>query len=279
MDLAVTIWGNQSLLVLPNLGNGTFASAVEVPSGPFPTYIATGDFNGDGKQDIAITNNTNSAVNCTNITQDGLSILINSGNGTFGLPTTLSVSTITGGTSFAGITSTDTNGDGKLDLAVTDTCGDRVIIFENDGTGTFTDTVALPVMEGPSAIISADLDSDFDADLAITGRQYSLSILRNSGTDFTAVQHFLPNLGCSTAFRFVSGDMDGDGDLDMLVSRGLDLELLKNNGAARFDLDTKYLTGAGGAARVVPADIDGDGDLDITLGLSGKVVVLENRLP
>src|ERR1043166_5851057 len=58
-----------------------FAAATNVAAGSGPYASAVGDFNGDGKQDLAVTNLNTSSV----------SILLGNGNGTFGAPTTFSV--------------------------------------------------------------------------------------------------------------------------------------------------------------------------------------------
>jgi hypothetical protein len=59
LDLAVTVNGNASISVLRGNGTGTFASATRSPMGvgPYPGSLTAGDFNEDGKVDLALTNN------------------------------------------------------------------------------------------------------------------------------------------------------------------------------------------------------------------------------
>src|SRR5438046_10678664 len=80
-----------------------FAAATNLPAGSGPYASAVGDFNGDGKQDLAVTNVTTSSV----------SILLGNGNGSFGAPATFPV-----GNNPSSIEVSDFNGDGKEDLAV-----------------------------------------------------------------------------------------------------------------------------------------------------------------
>jgi hypothetical protein len=80
-----------------------FAAATNVPAGSGPYASAVGDFNGDGKQDLAVANISTSSV----------AILLGNGNGTFGAPATFPV-----GNTPTSIVVSDFNGDGKQDLAV-----------------------------------------------------------------------------------------------------------------------------------------------------------------
>src|SRR6185503_13124697 len=88
--------------ILLGNGNGTLGTAVGYTVGFGPGSIALGDFNGDEKLDLAVSNYYSRNV----------SILLGNGNGTFGTVTTLS--SLGGGTIAVG----DFNGDGKLDFAV-----------------------------------------------------------------------------------------------------------------------------------------------------------------
>src|SRR5439155_18635800 len=77
-----------------------FASATNLPAGSGPYASAVGDFNGDGKQDLAV----------TNVTTNSVSVLLGNGNGTFGAPATFPV-----GSTPTSVAVGDFNGDGKQD--------------------------------------------------------------------------------------------------------------------------------------------------------------------
>src|ERR1043166_5302983 len=86
-------------------GVGNFSAATNFPAGSSPYSVAVGDFNGDGKQDLAV----------ANYFADKVSILLGDGTGNLSAPASFSA-----GTSPLSVAAGDFNGDGKQDLAVTD---------------------------------------------------------------------------------------------------------------------------------------------------------------
>ena len=89
-------------------GDGTFQPPVDFYAGPSPSAVVAGDFNGDGRLDLAVANGTQPA---------SVSILLSNGDGTFQAPLTFGAGNDTwsyGGPLAVG----DFNGDGRLDLAV-----------------------------------------------------------------------------------------------------------------------------------------------------------------
>jgi hypothetical protein len=83
-------------------GNGGFQTSVNYPVGNAPYHLVAGDFNGDGKLDLAV----------INVLDNTISILLGNGDGTFKTQTTVSTAAFP-----IGIVAGDFNGDGKLDLA------------------------------------------------------------------------------------------------------------------------------------------------------------------
>src|SRR5262249_4592345 len=131
-------------------------SSVNVPAGASPTALAIGDWNKDGKTDLAVANNaTFGGVS-------SISVLVNKGNRVFDLDTTL-----TAGLGPSSIVGADLNGDGTLDLAVCNERSDSVSVFLNDGGGDFPQVRHFPVGAGPKGLAAADLDGDHDIDLGI----------------------------------------------------------------------------------------------------------------
>src|SRR5712691_4279164 len=105
-DLAVVNFGDWTAWVLLGNGDGTFQPAKNIyfaSGGGFPWYIAEGDFNGDGKPDLVV----------SNVDSNTVSVLLGNGDGTF-LP---AVSFPVGPNPWYFAVG-DFNGDGKLDLAV-----------------------------------------------------------------------------------------------------------------------------------------------------------------
>jgi hypothetical protein len=183
------------------------------------------------------------------------------------------------------VTAADLDGDGHADLVFANRGPDRIDL--GDGNGVFASTVrpAFPSLLEPltNALVLADFDGDGDLDafLANGGDRYSADSLQdrlfvNDGTgcfaDETAgrlpVDRDLP-------YHAVAGDLDGDGDLDLVVGHGGSLyrhtdRLLLNDGSGRFADAT-----AGRLPQVVVdstamrlGDVDGDGDLDLVVGQS-----------
>ena len=112
LDLAMI--GGDHLTVLLGTGTGGFSLGGSFHTGIGPNDIAIADIDGDGRQDLAITNGTANTV----------SILLGTGTGSFGPKTDFAT-----GTTPNSVAISDFNGDGKPDLAVTNSNDSTVSIF------------------------------------------------------------------------------------------------------------------------------------------------------
>jgi FG-GAP-like repeat len=119
-----------------------FNLASNFPAGVGPGQSATGDFNRDGRLDLAVTNqNTNS-----------VSILLGNGNGTFGAPTNFAA-----GTSPRSLAVGDFNGDRSQDLVLVNAFSANVSILLGNGNGTFGAATNFTVGLFPSSVAGGDL--------------------------------------------------------------------------------------------------------------------------
>jgi hypothetical protein len=217
-DLAVAIRGTYpyyadgSVSILLGKGDGTFLPAVNYAAGIGPVSVAVGDFNGDGKQDLAVAD-----VGDNYAKGQGVSVLLGQGDGTF-LPAKSYVAWVDPSAVAVG----DFNGDGKPDLAVANhgtfpyTNG-SVSVLLGQGDGTFPSTPAFPAGDSPSAVAVGDFNGDGILDLAVANEDSdNVSVLLGKG-DGT----FLPAIDYpagSTPSSVAVGDFNGDGKLDLGVA-------------------------------------------------------------
>ena len=167
------------------LGNadGTFRARVNFPAGGQTQDLAAGDFNSDGKQDLAVTINT---------AQISLSLLTGNGDGTFNAPVNFPNTT---GFDAPVIVATDVNNDSRLDLLIAHTLAcftapcvssDDLTIMLGNGDGTFQSS-QMDVGIGMAEIAVGDFNRDGIKDLAMAGSSARLYLLRGNG-DGTFVQ-------------------------------------------------------------------------------------------
>ncbi len=254
-DLVVGDMSGDTVSVLFNAGDGTFATAVDVLAGAGPAAITAVDLNGDGSIDLAV----------ADWDQDGgaVIVLINDGSGRFAAAPSLATDTQP-----ASIAAADLNGDGKVDLAVTNGA-DKVTVFLGHGDGTFAPGVDYTTGMFPSSVAAADLNGDGSIDLAVANSNLegdpiddTVSVLLNQG-DGT----FAPKVDYRTGrtpFGVVALDLNGDGKPDLATANEwVDrVSVLMNQGdgtfAPKIDVPTN-----GGSMAIAGADFDGDGRPDI----------------
>jgi hypothetical protein len=174
LDLVTTTFlssGLRDVKVLLGNGNGTFGRPISTSPGAHATSVATGDFNGDGKLDLALVDSfTNTVL-----------ILPGNGNGTFGSAISFQFNTPVKG--LGGPAVGDFFGTGKLSLALTTGLG-TVSVLQGNGDGTFQAPVNfIAGFHGaqPSTVIAGDFNGDGKVDLATTNAQSGdVSVLLNT---------------------------------------------------------------------------------------------------
>ena len=217
-DLAVPNYNSDNVSILRNistLGNIGMAAKVDFAVGSLPDNVAIKDIDGDGKNDLAVTNNTGASV----------SILRNTTAGSISFAGKID---FTVGTNPESVAFADLDGDGKPDMAVANGVSSTISVFRNtasSGTinsGSFAAKVDLATGFGPNNVVIADIDGDGKADVAVSNANVlanSISIFRNTSTSGSITLTPKVDVGTgSTPSGLAIGDMDGDGKPDMVVS-------------------------------------------------------------
>jgi hypothetical protein len=232
------------------LGNadGSFHAGTNVTLPEGEVYLAKGDFNRDGKVDIAAAGNQGNS----------LRILLGNGNGTFQSGNSYAVN------SPRSIAVGDVNGDNLLDIVVGNP-GHFVSLFLGNGNGTFQPPAS--ALGGVGAfVILADINRDGRQDLIATQPLQDIVRVRLGAGDGTfPVSHDYPTASYPSAVT--AGDWNGDGNPDLAVverdARCVGVRLGVGDGT--FLPETAYPVG-GYPYVVASGDVNGDGILDLVTG-------------
>lgn len=268
-DLAVAdcacgaIYGIDTVKILLGNGDGTFQPYVGYGAGASPASLVVGDFNGDGRTDVAT----------ANVLGNTVSVFLGRGDGTFKERLDFG-----SGDSPASLAIGDFNKDGNADLAVA-ICGgcdyggvpDGVDVFFGKGDGTFE--TRRDFMTGgtyPFGAAVGNFNHDGKADLVVTNFNYgkgnTVSVfLGNGDGTFRKPRNYVT--GDHPGSHGVAvADFNGDGNSD-IVAANLDarsVSVLLGNGDGTFGRPTKFGTGYG-AASVAVGDFNHDGVPDLAV--------------
>jgi hypothetical protein len=263
LDLAVTAKADQvsnrfvAEILLGN-GDGTFQPATSgVDVGVDPLSVAVGDFNGDGKLDMAVANSGDS----------NLTILLGNGDGTF-TPAAQSPTAVSNGNSMS-LAVGDFNRDGKLDLAVANGESNSVTILLGNGDGTFTQTSSSPATGlTPGAVAVGDFNGDGKLDFAVADENSNtVTILLGNGDGTFTPTMSAPATG-DAPIAISVGDINGDGKLDLAVANknSNNVTILLGNGDGTFTPAGSPPSGGFGPESIVLGDFNGDGRIDLASG-------------
>jgi hypothetical protein len=211
LDLAIIgqISGLSSVTL--GYGKGAFSTAGTLFTSGFPEGLAVGDFNGDGKLDAIVASGGSSVYPGA-----GVTVSLGNGDGTF---TQASGSPISVGQYLSAIATGDFNGDGKLDIAATDSTGNAVIILLGNGDGTFGAPTTVPAGSGPTAIVAGDFNNDGKLDLAVANYgDGTVTLLLGNGDGTFAPASGSPYSVGAFPFQIAAADFNGDGKLDLATA-------------------------------------------------------------
>lgn len=311
--LTIDMDTNNAYLHLGN-GDGTFQTAVQIPTGPAPTPgparnpvsgargMASGDFNGDDNPDFAaeyIVYSSKSSISILNgngaaaFSESGLGSTYSDGSRCFSAgdfngdgKNDLAVAdtnscnveiwlvvgsalirqpSVPTGTFPKDITCADFNTDGKLDIAVVNNVSNNISVMLGNGNGTLQPPCHYAVGVSPQSITAADFNMDGNADLAVsnyTGN--NVSVLLGTGTGPFGAQVNYP--AGSGPMSIASGDFSGDGKPDLAVANRISntVTILAGDGTGCFSIRNAIAAG-NRPAGLVAADYNKDGMLDLAV--------------
>jgi hypothetical protein len=207
-DLAVANSGSSTVSVL--IGQSTGPLFVTAAGSPFavgsdPCSVAVGDFDGNGRQDLAVANYNSGTV----------WVLLNSGTSpSFGTASTLALGASSVPSSVA---VGDFNGDGKQDLAVATT---SVSVLLGTGGGSFGAKTDFNVGSDPWSVAVGDFDGDGRQDLAVANGNSpgTVSVLLNTGTSPSFPTTGTLSSAGGDPHSVAVGDFNGDGRQDLVTA-------------------------------------------------------------
>ena len=223
-----------------------------IPSlvGHSPVALCSGDFNSDGKKDLAVANYNDRSV----------TILLGKGNGQF-----RKAASLTTGNYPYSICTDDFNGDDIPDLAVANSLGNSITVMLGAGDGTFSTQSTLFTGINPKSLRAADFNGDGNADLVAACNSNSLvSVFLGKGNGT-----FYNRFDYTTGSRPMSvniGDFNGDSKLDLVVANSAtdSVSILLGNGNGGFQTRVDYSTGDFPCWTTV-GDFNKDGKLDLAV--------------
>lgn len=249
--------GNLSILL--GNGDGTLQSPRSFSLGMIsPFWMTSGDFNEDGKVDLAFANPS---------LVGKVGVMLGNGHGGFS-----AIVTYTTGAGSIFVTTADLNGDGHQDLitanhGVNNIAGHTVSVLLGNGDGTFQAQSIYNTGSDPHSVAVADLNGDGIPDLAVANQlDNTFSVLLGNGDGTFQPMIAYPTSGF-TPNSIVAGDFNKDGRMDLAFANtnSNTVGVAIGNGDGTFQPAQTYATGKA-PVDIISADLNGDGDLDLAAG-------------
>jgi Domain of unknown function (DUF4347)/FG-GAP-like repeat len=293
----------------------SFGNAVNYATGgSFPRGLTFGDFDGDGDQDIFVSNETSNNVSLLTNNSSGVfttgtpfsgggntphPLVVANFDGVNGLDIAVPLFTSnqlgllksnnSGGFQPAAIfaignfpvfaVTADFNKDGRPDVATANLSSNNISVLLNNGNGGFSPATEFATGSSPYSIATADFNADGNQDMAVvnTGSR-TVSLLFGDGTGSFTAGTALTLTG--TPKGITASDFNDDGRIDLAIAATNNLFVILNTGGGNFGTTSSFSLGTNVFA-VTSGDFNGDGRPDIAAvdrtSPNGTVKVLENN--
>ncbi len=225
-----------------------------------PLGIASADFNGDGKQDLAVLYGPSGA------TRTFVAMFLGNGDGTFTLLNTFD-------TGFAApwLITADLNHDNRPDLVIANGFGRSISVLLGNGDGTFGTSNVVPLPGRIESVIAGDFNGDGKLDLAAPNfepQPYTVSILLGNGDGTFGPSTEYPTL--DVPFIVIADDFNHDGKLDLALNTDQGTvsvigSVLLGNGDGTFQPRKDFATGFMQSADLASGDFNSDGKTDLVV--------------